>query len=121
MNADELAAAIGRSITGILDTVGTFTAEQVALAVVPQKATGEPETDLDEPYAGALARIRELENLTADILARFTDHGHPGQVAKRTGWVGMQTLEYWQACLSRLAVYKAAGIYDRPRAGGKMF
>jgi hypothetical protein len=37
--------AIGRSIGDIIDIVHTFAAEQVALAVVPHKAVGEPEPE----------------------------------------------------------------------------
>jgi len=90
MTRDELEAAIGRGISDILDAVSSYAAEQIALAVTPGKAAGEPEPPhaceeadackLDERCPEA-RQCRQIEaDSDHDLCARCGNQFPPGQV-----------------------------------------
>ena len=49
--------------------------------------------------AAGQERIRELEAALYDVLAHFTEHGHPGYEAVRTGWQPAERVLRWRVIL----------------------
>jgi hypothetical protein len=60
--------------------------------------------ELAREHAQATARVAMLERLVSDMLARFTDHGHPGVGCVRTPWLERETVTEW-----RKRAYRDAG------------
>ncbi len=45
---------------------------------------------------GCCTRVAELEQTLAEVLARFTEKGHPGVPCLRTGWQQVAQVEEWR-------------------------
>jgi len=62
--------------------------------------------EIEQLRAEALRLRREHELLRAtlgDVLAQFTQHGHPGQPCLRTMWIGAETVASWRALHASIA------------------
>lgn len=51
-------------------------------------------------------RADQLQRLAAEILAQFTEEGHPGRWATRTHWVANDRLRFWRDVLDGEVTYR---------------
>ena len=58
---------------------------------------GDIERDRDELQA----ENERLRGLLDEVLATFTEHGHPGSPCLRTGWHTVERVEAWREAASR--------------------
>ncbi|WP_319460073.1 hypothetical protein [Micromonospora sp. RTP1Z1] len=69
--------------------------------------TGERPEEALGTLAGDVARLAEQRDavaaLAGEILREFTQHGHPGRPATRTGWVWTETVNGWRSRLAELS------------------
>lgn len=60
-----------------------------------------PSLNLELDRMEAIARSGDhFERVLREVLAHFTEHGHPGRSCVRTPWLNTETVERWRAVVS---------------------
>lgn len=61
-------------------------------------------------------RFARAQQLLANILATFTQHGHPGRAAIRTGWIDQEQVDGWRKARRDLLTEASPATVDDPQA-----